>query len=106
MSKPFWTIEGQDLHLRIKVSPGASHDAVAPVWTDANGDRYLRVRVRAAPDKGQANKAVCAVLAKHYGVPKSSVTLVRGATNSMKHILISGGADLQDILRADDGSTP
>jgi hypothetical protein len=41
-------------------------------------DGVLVVRVNAPPVEGKANKAVCKLLAKHYGVPPSRVEIVRG----------------------------
>lgn len=43
-----------------------------------------KVKVQAAPDKGKANDAVRVLVAKEIGVPKSRVTLVRGATSRNK----------------------
>ena len=50
----------------------------------------LRVRVKAVPDKGKANAAVIAVLAKTLGVPRSSLTLIAGDTARHKTIAIDG----------------
>lgn len=50
----------------------------------------LRVRVKAVPDKGKANAAVIAVLAKALGLPKSALTLVAGDTARIKTIAIDG----------------
>ena len=51
---------------------------------DADGQREVAVRVTAPPDGGKANKAVCALLAKELGVPKSSVRIKRGDTSRHK----------------------
>ncbi|MCB1411327.1 MAG: DUF167 domain-containing protein, partial [Rhodobacteraceae bacterium] len=40
----------------------------------------IRVYVTVVPEDGKANKAVIRLLAKALGVPKSSLTLIRGAT--------------------------
>lgn len=50
----------------------------------------LRVRVRAVPDKGKANAAVIALLAKALGVSKSAVKLVSGDTARLKTVEIEG----------------
>jgi uncharacterized protein (TIGR00251 family) len=44
----------------------------------------LRVRVTAAPEGGEANRAVIALLAEAFGVAPSRVELVRGATSRDK----------------------
>jgi uncharacterized protein YggU (UPF0235/DUF167 family) len=40
----------------------------------------LVARVAAPPVDGKANAAVCALIAESYGVPKSRVSVVRGAS--------------------------
>ena len=51
-------------------------------------DGTLKVRVKAAPEKGKANKEVVAVLAAEYGVRESDVEIVGGATDTVKLIKI------------------
>jgi uncharacterized protein YggU (UPF0235/DUF167 family) len=50
----------------------------------------LRVRVSAVPDKGKANAAVVALLARALGVPKSAVSVVSGETARLKTIAVAG----------------
>ena len=47
------------------------------------GDIY-EIRVKAPAVAGKANKRAIEVLAKHFDVPKSHVTLVSGATSRYK----------------------
>lgn len=54
----------------------------------ADGD-VLRVYTNAAPSDGEANTAVIKMLAKHFNVPKSSISIVRGATSHDKVIEIA-----------------
>lgn len=61
----------------------------------------LRVRVSAVPDKGKANAAVAALLAKALGVAKSAVSVVSGETARMKTLEVAGdGAALEKKLSA------
>ena len=50
--------DGEDVLVWVKAVPGASLDTVA----GALGDR-LKVRISAAPEDGQANRAICRLLA-------------------------------------------
>ena len=50
----------------------------------------LKIAVTAPPDKGKANAAVTAVLAKAFGVAKSSVAVIAGETDRRKVLRISG----------------
>jgi uncharacterized protein (TIGR00251 family) len=48
----------------------------------------ITVYVREPAVEGKATKAVGVVLAKHFGVPKSRVELVSGATSRIKRFRI------------------
>ncbi len=79
--------------LSLRVTPNAGRDAVDGSQTRDDGSVVLRVRVSAVPDKGRANAAVVALIAKALGVPKSSVALVSGDTSRLKTLAVSGAAD-------------
>ncbi|GAA3966362.1 DUF167 domain-containing protein [Gordonia caeni] len=51
-------------------------------------DGALTVFVREPATEGKANKAVALLLAKHFGVPKSTVRLIGGATSRTKRFRI------------------
>lgn len=55
---------------------------------EAAADGALTVYVREPATEGKANKAVALLLAKHYGVPKSTVQLIGGATSRLKRFRI------------------
>ena len=59
--------------LAVRVTPGAARDAVE---TDG---AELAIRTTAPPEGGKANAAVQKLLARALGVPKSRLTVVRGA---------------------------
>lgn len=81
------TEAGLILHLR--VTPNAGRDAIEGVESRDDGTSVLRIRVRAVPDKGKANAAVVALLAKALGVPKSALGVVSGETSRLKTLRIS-----------------
>jgi uncharacterized protein (TIGR00251 family) len=56
----------------VRVRPGSSRNEVV------EQDDVVVVRVTAPPVDGKANKAVCRLLAQHYGVPPSRVEIIRG----------------------------
>jgi hypothetical protein len=56
----------------VRVRPGSSRTEIA-----GEQDGVLIVRVTAPPVDGKANKAVCKLLAKHYGLAPSKVEIVR-----------------------------
>lgn len=80
--------DGIRLHLR--VTPNAGVDRIEGLETRDDGSTALRVRVKAVPDKGKANAAVIALLAKALGIPRSAITLVAGDTARFKTLRIAG----------------
>ena len=57
---------------------------------DTPDGQALKIAVTAPPDKGKANAAVAALLAKAFGVAKSSVAVVAGETDRRKVLRVSG----------------
>ena len=81
--------------LPVRAHAGARTSAIRGVQGGA-----LRVSVTQAPEKGKANKAIVAVLAKQLGLRKSQVELLSGPTSPRKKFLIRGCSkdDLQQRL--------
>jgi len=73
------------VELRVKVVPKSSRNEILGPMADGT----LKVRIAAAPDKGRANAELCAFLARHYGVPKSAVTILSGQTSPRKLVRIA-----------------
>ena len=69
----------------VRVIPRARRRAVEP-----QPDGSLLVRVTQPPEDGRANDAVLDALAEHFGVKRSAVRLLRGATSRRKVIAIGG----------------
>lgn len=72
------------MELNIKVIPRAAKTEMAGEMADGT----LKVRVKAVPEDGKANEELCHFLARHYGVARSSVEIVTGATSQRKRIRI------------------
>lgn len=51
-------------------------------------DGTLKVKVAAVPERGKANAELCRVLAEHFGVAKSAVTVVSGHTSALKLVRV------------------
>lgn len=78
------------LILSIRLTPKASRSAVQGWSKDANGAPVLKASVTAVPEKGKANDALIALLAKTWRVPKSSLSIVRGETDRNKTVRVTG----------------
>ncbi len=84
---PFKTRD-DGIHLSIRLQPKAAANRIDGIETMADGTRRLRARVRPAPDKGKANKALLGLLAAQFGIAVSRMRLLRGQTSRNKTILI------------------
>jgi uncharacterized protein len=71
--------------LRLRVSPGATRPGVV----GRHGDGW-KVRVAEPPERGRANDAVLALLARTLGVPRASLTLVSGHGTRDKVVELDG----------------
>ncbi len=71
--------------LAVKVVPKSGKNGVVGWENDA-----LKVRLRAVPEKGQANAALIAFLADLLGIAKSQITLTHGDTSRLKRLAITG----------------
>lgn len=76
----------------VHVQPRASKPGLGPVVAGASG-AVLKARVSAAPTDGQANAALCEMIAKALGVPKSRVRIERGETSRHKQVHVTGATD-------------
>jgi len=73
------------MYVRIKVRPKSKANEIAETMDDGT----IKVRVKAAPEKGKANKEVIKLLSKKYGVKKSEVEIISGKTEPIKLIKIN-----------------
>ena len=69
--------------LRIKVKPNSKTDEII-----REPDGSLKVKIRAQPIEGKANKYLVEFLSKKLGLSKSQVTLLKGESNSFKTLEI------------------
>ncbi|MEV6281966.1 DUF167 domain-containing protein [Kribbella sp. NPDC051770] len=91
------------MRLLLRVRPGASRTSVGGRY-DGPAGAALVVAVAARAVEGQATKAVLLAVAEAFGVRRSAVTLVRGATSRDKVVEIEGSAPdlrarLDELLR-------
>ncbi len=78
------------LRVALRVTPKASRNAVTGLAATAGGGRVLKVAVTTVPENGKANEAVIKLLSKAWKVPKTSLTVVAGATDRNKILHVAG----------------
>jgi uncharacterized protein YggU (UPF0235/DUF167 family) len=87
-----WAAIASGVALSVRLTPKGGRDAIDGIETLADGRAVLKARVRATPSEGEANQALCRLIAKAMGVPPRDVTLIAGATARIKRLAISGDA--------------
>jgi uncharacterized protein len=80
------------IKIQVRLTPRGGRDAIEGLEVLADGRAVLKARVRAVPEKGAANGALEALLAKALGSPKSNVSVVAGGVSRLKVVEVLGDA--------------
>lgn len=83
---------GDDVIVSVRLTPRAPANRIQGTHADADGTIVLKVQVTAPPESGKANAALIKVLAKAWKLPKTSLSIVSGATSRRKVVRIGGDA--------------
>ena len=86
--------DGPDLLLDVRVQPRAAKTEFAGLM----GER-LRIRLQAPPVDGRANSALTEFVAAACGLPRSRVTLEKGATGRDKRLRLHGVPEVPAALQ-------
>ena len=81
--------------LRIKVKPNSKSDEVI-----READGSIKVKIKAPPVEGKANKYLIEYVAARLQLPKSKVTLLKGETNHFKTLSIDAEEAVVEKLLA------
>ncbi len=87
-----WTATADGLLVEVRLTPRGGRDAIEGIEQRADGRAVLKARVRAAPSDGQANAALCRLVAAALDVAPRDVTIAAGAASRIKRVLIKGRA--------------
>jgi uncharacterized protein (TIGR00251 family) len=72
--------------LTVRAQPGASKTEILGVLPDGS----LKVRLKARPVKGEANRELVSLLASRLRVAASAIKVVRGHTSRIKLVYVEG----------------
>jgi uncharacterized protein len=96
-----WLTNPTGVVVRCRLTPKGGRDAIEGVAILADGTSVLMARVRAAPEDGRANRALCQLLAAALGVSISRVMIAAGGKSRVKRVAVAGDPKaLIDRLRA------
>jgi uncharacterized protein len=94
-SKP-WVRSADGVALDVRLTPRGGRDAIEGVERRADGRIVLKARVRAAPFEGQANEALCRLLAHELGLAPRRVEIAAGEGARIKRLRIAGDPQMLD----------
>ncbi|MFO7928695.1 MAG: DUF167 domain-containing protein [Candidatus Humimicrobiaceae bacterium] len=78
--------------INLYVKPGSSINKIDGKYKD-----YIKIRIRAKPVRGKANKSLLEFLAKILAIPKSNISIISGQKSNYKKLSVKC-ADNTDIL--------
>ncbi len=93
---PFVAVAG-GVSVSVRLQPRASENRIGPVVTDSDGGAVLKVAVNQPPVEGKANEALIRLLAKSWGLPKTAISVKKGASGRRKTLFIEG--DPEDLIK-------
>jgi len=74
--------------ISVRLTPKASANRIGETRTLPSGEKQLMVYVTAVPEDSKANEAMIQLLAKHFNIAASRITIVRGCADRNKLIRI------------------
>ncbi|MFH1534172.1 MAG: DUF167 domain-containing protein [Nitrospirota bacterium] len=75
-------------YLRIKVLPKSPKNEVVEILEDAEGEKTIKIRIKAVPERGKANAELIKFLSKESGVPREKISIISGKTEQLKLVKI------------------
>jgi len=96
-SKP-WVQTADGVTLEVRLTPRGGRDAIEGVERRTDGRAVLKARVRAAPFEGQANAALCRLLAQELGLAPRQVEIAAGEGARIKRLRIGGDPRMLDAM--------
>ena len=86
--------------IALRVIPKSSQNSIVGWVDDGAGGVELKVKIRATPEDGKANKALIAFLAKEWNVPASALEVVSGESSRYKRLKIHSEALYQQVTKS------
>ena len=85
-----WTATADGVIVDVRLTPRGGRDAIEGIERRSDGRAVLKARVRAAPSAGEANAALCRLVAHALRIAPRQVEILGGATARVKRLRITG----------------
>jgi hypothetical protein len=76
-------------YLRIKVIPKSPKNEITSIMEDEEGEQTIKIRIKAAPEKGKANAELIKFLSKELKIPRANISIISGKTDQLKLIKVT-----------------
>lgn len=95
----FLRVQEKGVSFYVKITPQAPQNKIG-VWCQAaDNSWFLKIMIKATPEKGKANQTLIQFLAKMFKIRQSAISILHGNTDRMKLLLIEGDiAILKELL--------
>jgi uncharacterized protein (TIGR00251 family) len=87
-----WMASAAKCLLSVHIHPNAKQNQMLGMQ-----DGVLKLKIKAPAVEGKANQELCRYLAEYLHIPKSAITVLRGATSPHKVLEIKGLDTLPDF---------
>jgi uncharacterized protein YggU (UPF0235/DUF167 family) len=85
-----WRRTSDGVVVACRLTPRGGRDAIDGIAELGDGTLVLAARVRSAPQGGEANQALCALVADRLGAPASQARVLAGLKSRVKRVAVSG----------------
>ena len=75
-------------YLRVKVIPKSAKTEISEIMEDSAGEKTVKIRLKAAPEKGRANAELLKFLSKELALPIENISILSGKTEQLKLLKI------------------
>jgi uncharacterized protein (TIGR00251 family) len=72
------------IQIKVRATPRSAKDCVEGLEGD-----YIKVRLRAIPEKGKANESIIKILADFFDLAPSKISIISGQTSRIKTVDIT-----------------
>jgi len=88
--RPRFEVLATSIRFRVRLTPKGGRDAIEGWHAADDGSSHLKVRVRAAPESGNANTALIELIANAMGVSRTSFAIIGGQKARLKTLAVTG----------------
>lgn len=94
--EPWYRTDESGLDLQIYCQPGARQNEVVGLHDGS----FIKIRIQAPPVDGKANQALLKFLAKHLGLPRRQLEIIRGESQRQKTVRLKNVTQLPELLKS------